>query len=103
MIVKNINGTSESTCTCGSWLNHWKAYSGQPLPTYCVERRCMKTPTLGAHVQKGSSTDRAWYIIPLCPDHNRKAESLDVSDSVALVPANVSETCANKKAASLSW
>jgi hypothetical protein len=28
MTVYNINGTSDNTCKCGSWLAHWKNYSG---------------------------------------------------------------------------
>lgn len=93
MKVNNINGTSGNTCKCGSWLQHWKNYSSQALPTYCPESTCTNKPELGAHVQKDSSYDRAWYIIPLCTKHNAKAETLTVSDSIALVSANVSDTC----------
>jgi hypothetical protein len=102
MTVKNINGTSDTTCRCGSWLNHWKELSGQSIPKYCVEISCYRAPTLGAHVQKDSPTDKAWYIIPLCDTHNAKAESLEISGSVALVPANVSQTCGKRQAASYS-
>lgn len=94
MKVNNINGTSENTCNCGSWLNHWKNYSGQSLPTYCLEKSCTKKPEVGAHVQKDSADDKSWYIIPLCSECNRKTRvSLDISDSIALVSANISQTC----------
>jgi hypothetical protein len=91
--VKNINGTSPNTCNCGSWLDHWIKFSGQELPQYCSELSCVAKPELGAHVQKNSSSDRNWYIIPLCAKHNAKAESLDIVDVTTLVSANVSDTC----------
>lgn len=94
MKVKNINGTSDNTCKCGSWLDHWKKFSDQKVPTYCPETICTQKPEVGAHVQKDGSTDTSWYIIPLCAKHNgEKGKSLTVSDSVKLVPANVNNTC----------
>lgn len=92
MRVRNIEGTSENVCKCGSWLDHWKNFSRQSLSAYCAERSCTKMPEVGAHVQKDTS-DNSWYIVPLCKDHNRKTASLEIVDSVALVPANVSITC----------
>ncbi len=93
MKVKNINGTSGYNCKCGSWLEHWKNFGGKSIPTYCSEKSCTNKPEVGAHVQKDVSYDNSWYIIPLCSKHNFKAESMDIGDSVRLVPANVSETC----------
>jgi hypothetical protein len=94
MKVNNINGTSQSICKCGSWLDHWKNYSGQSLPTYCPEKSCTNKPDVGAHVQKDSSTDRSWYIVPLCKRHNSlTGESLELVDSIKLASANVSATC----------
>ena len=29
MKVKNLNGTSQRTCKCGSWLKHWEKFSGR--------------------------------------------------------------------------
>lgn len=95
MRVNNVNGTSERTCGCGSWLNHWVKYSKQPIPGYCSEKSCLKKPEVGAHVQLDGSLDRAWYIVPLCAEHNRQTGgSLNLGDSVQLVPANVAATCA---------
>jgi len=97
MKVNNINGTSESTCTCGSWLEHWKTFGGGTLPSYCSEKSCIRKPGVGAHVQKDSSTDRSWYIVPLCTEHNQQTgKSLDLVDSAKLVSANVSQTCGKK-------
>jgi hypothetical protein len=96
MKVKNVDGTSDHTCKCGSWLDHWKNFGGKTLPASCRESSCTKAPEVGAHVQKDSSTDKAWYIVPLCNGHNKKSESLDIMDSSVLVSANVSQTCGKK-------
>ncbi len=94
MKVTNINNTSSNTCQCGSWLDHWKNYSGQSVPTYCPEEKCLSKPEVGAHVQKYGSTDRSWYIVPLCKACNGKTgQTLTISDTVKLVSANVGDTC----------
>jgi hypothetical protein len=94
MRVNNINGTSATTCACGSWLKHWERFSHQSLPSYCPEKTCTQKPEVGAHVQKDSSTDRGWYIVPLCKKHNGETgKSIEISDSVNPVSANVKETC----------
>jgi hypothetical protein len=96
MKVKNINGTTDNTCKCGSWLDHWVKFSGKSLPNYCPEKTCVQKPEVGAHVQKDNSNDTNWYIIPLCKTHNgEKDKSLDVGD-ITLVSANVSQTCGKK-------
>ncbi len=97
MKVININGTSDNTCKCGSWLEHWKNYSGQNLPTFCPESACIEMPEVWAHVQKDNSSDQSWYIIPLCKKHNGETgNSLEVNGSVALASANTGKTCGMK-------
>jgi hypothetical protein len=94
MKVTNINGTTDNTCKCGSWLEHWKKFGGQRLPMCCPEESCRQQPEVGAHAQKEGSTDGNWYIIPLCSVHNRETgKTLEVSDGIELASANVSETC----------
>lgn len=90
--VKNINGTSDTNCKCGSWLKHWEKFSGQTTQ-YCTETKCVNTDLVGAHVQKADSADNNWYIIPLCNSHNQSTGTLEVSDSYKLVSANKKETC----------
>jgi len=93
MYVKNINGTSDTTCRCGSWLAHWQRFSGQRA-IYCGAVSCSKTDLVGAHVQKGaSSTDAKWHIYPLCAGHNQHQGELQAADGYQLVSANKSETC----------
>lgn len=103
MKVKNISGTSDNSCKCGSWLEHWERHSGQTLPAHCVEATCLRVPTIGAHVQTDNSTDTNWYIIPLCDKHNAKISALTISDGAKLVPANVSETCGKATKAAIRW
>ena len=93
MKIKNINGTSDTTCSCGSWLDHWKKFSHQTTE-YCQADGCLNKDLVGAHVQKGDgSTDQKWYIYPLCKAHNKHTGELEVSSSYKLVSANKSETC----------
>lgn len=103
MKAKNINGMGQDTCACGSWLDHWKRYGDQALPRYCTEAKCMDAPEVGALIQKDDSSDSGWYIVPLCRAHNaEKGGSLNVSDAVQLVPADVGITCGGKNAERLS-
>jgi hypothetical protein len=90
--IKNINGTSQSRCVCGSWLKHWERFSGQTI-TYCPVIGCLNKDLVGAHVQKAGSSDNKWYICPLCNAHNQSAGELEVSDAYKLVSANKKETC----------
>lgn len=94
MKVSNINGTSNNSCNCDSWLNHWEKYSDQSIPTFCSENNCTNNPEVGAHVQSEETHDNNWYIIPLCKLHNNKqGGEIEINDAVKLVSANVSNTC----------
>jgi hypothetical protein len=66
--VNNINGMSQNTRKCGSWLGHWKKYSRQAPSKWCSESGCIKAPEVGAHLRKDSFTDEGWYIVPFCND-----------------------------------
>lgn len=93
MKIKNVNGTSDKDCKCGTWIDHWKNFSHKSLPTTCPEVSCSDKDLVGAHVQLADSTNEKWHIIPLCKKHNgEKGKTLTVIDT-ALVPANKAETC----------
>jgi len=93
MKVKNINATRISSCLCGSWLEHWKKYSDQPLSIFCAVLDCVQKPEVGTHVQKDGTDDSGWYIIPFCPAHNAQyGSSLYITKTVTLVSANVYRT-----------
>lgn len=92
MKIKNINGTSQTTCRCGSWLKHWEKFSSQTT-VFCPVNGCLNKDLVGAHVQKAEGADTKWYIYPLCNSHNQSKEVLQVSDTYRLVSANKKETC----------
>jgi len=92
MKIRNINGTSDSACACGSWLQHWKKFSGQKT-TFCLAVGCMEKDLAGAHVQKADARDDGWYIYPLCNFHNQRSKELKVSDGYKLVPADKAAAC----------
>lgn len=62
MKVTNINGTSENSCSCGSWLKHWENFNktGQKSPNICPACNSSYVE-VGAHVQKYGSPDKSWY------------------------------------------
>jgi hypothetical protein len=74
--VKNLNGTSDNTPPKGytSWRSWWEAKKGRKFDT-CSCSGCKSSATVGAHVQKASSTDKSWYIVPLCSSCNKKPKS----------------------------
>jgi len=92
MKVKNINGTSQNRCKCGSWIQHWRNYSGQTA-TECRARGCSRKDLLGAHVQKDVNYDNNWYIVPFCSEHNKTLGSIELVSGTNLVSANVRNTC----------
>lgn len=95
MTVKNLNGTSDNTCKCkGGWLAHWYNFKSQGKHDGpCAGKGCFQPVQYGGHVQKDSSTDKSWYIIPICDPCNKKKGDYDIKDGIELVSANVSKTC----------
>jgi hypothetical protein len=95
MTVKNLNGTSDNTCKCnGGWLAHWNNFNSSGAKAgLCAGKNCYQPAAYGGHVQKASSTDHNWYIIPICEPCNKKTGDYDIKDSIELVSANVSKTC----------
>ena len=94
MEIRNIYGTSQNVCKCGSWLQHWVNFSKQSVPNNCPVIGCDGKDLEGAHVQNDDYRDKNWYIYPLCVTHNAaKGRTLEVSDNYRLVSANISKTC----------
>ncbi len=92
MVVRNINGTSQNRCSCGSWIKHWRNFSGQTA-NVCRARGCSRRDLHGAHVQKAYTSDQKWYIVPLCTYHNRSRGNIALVPYTKLVSANKSKTC----------
>lgn len=92
MKVKNINGTAQNQCKCGSWIKHWRNYSNQ-IATECRAKGCSRKDLVGAHVQKDVNYDNNWYIVPFCHGHNSATGTVELIAGTILVSANKSETC----------
>lgn len=93
MQLKNKVNTSEAACSCGTWIDHWSNFSGEPVPAFCPVAKCYERKLVGAHVVKYNSTDGTTYIIPLCQTHNMDNGVLTLPDNTRLVSANPKETC----------
>lgn len=88
MRVRNLNGATSSDGDGRNWLAHWEKLSGQNA-FMCFAEGCINIPSVGGHVQKDSSTDRTWYVIPLCSGCNKKKElDLNIWDMAKLLSAN---------------
>ena len=91
-IIKNINGTEDRACQCGSWLRHWQKLSGRRA-AICAEVNCDAAAIAGALVMKADGGDK-WFVIPLCKEHNAlTGQELEVVDAATFVSADVGETC----------
>ena len=94
MKVKNLIGSSDNTCFCGSWLEHWKIYNegGRKNKLRCSAKDCNGLAEVGAHVIKYNTNDRSRYIVPLCKACNCRSDVFDIGDT-PLASANVAATC----------
>ena len=88
--VINVNGSGRYTKPSGysSWLEYWKAQTGQN-PSYCSAAGCFRHDLVGAHVQKAYSSDKTWYIVPLCSSCNQRTDAFDVNATLVPVPSNL--------------
>jgi hypothetical protein len=92
MRVKTLNIAEQNKCRSGSWLAHWEKLSGQNA-FMCFTEGCINMPSVGGHVQKDSTTDKNWYVIPLCTDCSKKSgQDLDIWDTAKFVSAKETET-----------
>ncbi len=92
--VKNVKGTAERNCKCGTWINHWENFSLKTLPNTCCVLGCEEIVKVGAHVIKCKSNDKNHYIVPFCHQHNEiENECFKLKSSVELISANESQTC----------
>jgi len=92
MKVKNLNGTKDLSCGCGSWIAHWRNFTKQTA-TICRAKGCSRNDIVGAHVNKCNSTDTKWYIVPFCKYHNKQGNCIEINNGTDLVPANKNYTC----------
>lgn len=90
---KNKGGTSQRSCSCGSWKQHWMKFSGQTWPNECSILDCHQKATLGAHIYCTNSGSHDEYIVPACDSCNKLTEEFCLKKSVTLVPASKQKTC----------
>lgn len=89
---KNVSGTKDRSCSCGTWLNHWFLYSGsQNKANKCSVLGCNSIAEVGGHVRQGNGTKE--YIVPLCKGCNNSTQSFTLKLGTRVAPANKSETC----------
>jgi hypothetical protein len=91
-IVKNKTGTGNLKCNCSSWLAHWERFSMQKAYKCSVIKCWRYYELVGAHVYQTDSANKEIYIVPLCVEHNKSEEELDIGTTL-LIPSDVSKTC----------
>ncbi len=94
--LKNEPATSGRTCSCGSWIAHWKKYADQRDVPLCIVSGCPNQATDGAHVEFTRVKD--WeglsFIAPMCGDHNKDRDLAFMSKgNYRLARGNQAETC----------
>lgn len=95
MKVKNVKGTSERSCKCGSWLEHWNKFNNGQVANICRVKGCSNRDIIGAHVKKINKNDNKEYIVPFCNMHNQQSypKWIELVSSTNLVSANKQKTC----------
>jgi len=93
MLVKNLKGTGDGSCNCGTWLSHWERFAGVRA-MYCGVLSCLAEAEVGAHVVNDGGADKAQYIVPMCKKHNvDTGKSIALSSHIVMIPSNVAVTC----------
>ena len=87
----NKVGTSDRSCNCGSWAQHWVNFAHKPWPSQCSVQGCFNQAMVGGHVINAAVTGE--HIVPLCNSCNGLTGMLTLKGSITLPSANVSETC----------
>lgn len=92
--VKNIDGSgfySGAPAGYSSWLDYWEKATGRRA-TRCSAIDCHRSRSyctlVGAHVIKVDSTDRRYYIVPLCSGCNQRNGEFWVDEELVLCPSN---------------
>ena len=88
---KNKGGTSNRSCSCGSWKSHWINCSGKPWPKTCSVSRCIFPAASGLHVINPDVSGEK--IVPGCASCNQRNDEFALKNGVTLVSANKQDTC----------
>ena len=95
--VKNIIGSEQSKmqCSCGSWIQHWRNYTGSKR-IRCAVYGCNKDAKVGGHVISVDGRRKNHrYIVPICGSCNssHNTEDMFIEKGVELIWANKQGTC----------
>ena len=91
-IYRNVIGSDERKCSCGSWKEHWKKFSGKKWPSECSVKGCSESADLGAHVHIVG--EKKEWIVPMCTNCNNDPDkTFQLKANTILVSANKAETC----------
>lgn len=88
---KNKKGTSNRSCSCGSWKQHWINNSGKSWPSTCSISGCNNNATLGLHIINSNVSGEK--IVPACDSCNGLDSEFNLKGGITLVSANKSDTC----------
>lgn len=90
MLVRNVSGSSRFPKPSGynSWLEYWEAHT-HTRRYLCPVDGCFNTDLVGAHVQIANSSDRNWYIVPLCKSCNQRTDTFNVNATLVPVPSHL--------------
>lgn len=82
---KNKNGTSQRTCSCGSWQKHWGKQVMKAWPSQCYVSGCLNRPTVGAHLINSQVSGER--IAPLCDSCNKRTDTFSLKGGGTLADA----------------
>lgn len=82
----NATGTSNRSCPCGSWKDHWLTHSGKSWPSTCSVVDCDNSPELGAHVKNPGVTGHR--ITPMCVECNQRTDTFSLRGTLTNADTN---------------
>ena len=95
ILIKNINGSSfynRAPFGYSSWLDYWEQQAGRKAARCsAIDCKCNRVncTLVGAHAIKAGSTDKHYYIVPLCSGCNRRTDSFLVEEVLIPSPSNL--------------
>jgi hypothetical protein len=93
--VRHVAGTSDRTCGCGTWLEHFRKFTTGKTPLLCPVTDCFGNVEVGAHVyvlDSRGDTDMREFIVPMCHSCNQTEVDLWIAGTIMHVTANKTKT-----------
>lgn len=87
----NKKGTSDRSCKCGNWKDHWVKFAKKQWPDTCSVAGCTSKATVGAHVI--NSAVQGEHIVPMCDSCNKLGVTFSLKGNITLPSANRADTC----------